>query len=293
MPSDLLKKLVLGTVQLGIPYGINNTHGQPTQDEANEILSAAFKSGIRTLDTADAYGSSTERIGEFHRENPRFRIITKFSAGSETNLSAQIEQSLSLLHVDTLYCYQYHRFSDYKDYPALRGQLLKAKDEGKIQQIGISVYTNDEFLAAADFKEIDVIQFPFNILDNMNLRRSAIGKAKLNGKELHARSVFLQGLFFKRKDELPKHLAPLGQYIESVGEIAEENQTDIMSLALGYVLKNPHIDHVLFGVETSAQLLEIIQQVQSLPDEKNLQEIDSRIHVREAELLNPANWAKL
>ena len=55
-----MSKLVLGTVQFGCNYGINNMQGQVAQEEVNTILIQAFQNGIRTLDTSSAYGNSED-----------------------------------------------------------------------------------------------------------------------------------------------------------------------------------------------------------------------------------------
>ena len=49
-------KLILGTVQFGVNYGINNNAGQVTQTEVNRILEYAAENGIEKLDTSSAYG---------------------------------------------------------------------------------------------------------------------------------------------------------------------------------------------------------------------------------------------
>ena len=54
----------------------------------------------------------------------------------------------------------------------------------------------DEFINACNSGCIDVIQFPFNLLDNLSKRAMQISIAKRKGIELQIRSVFLQGLFF-------------------------------------------------------------------------------------------------
>jgi len=40
-------KLILGTVQLGMPYGIANTSGQPDHATARALVKAALDNGIR------------------------------------------------------------------------------------------------------------------------------------------------------------------------------------------------------------------------------------------------------
>ena len=49
-----MSKIVLGTVQFGTNYGINNTSGQVMPDEVVKILKFAAENGIRTLDTSSA-----------------------------------------------------------------------------------------------------------------------------------------------------------------------------------------------------------------------------------------------
>lgn len=56
-------KLILGTVQFGVNYGINNNAGQVTQTEVNRILEYAAENGIEKLDTSSAYGNSEEALG--------------------------------------------------------------------------------------------------------------------------------------------------------------------------------------------------------------------------------------
>ena len=57
-----IDKLVLGTVQLGMDYGINNSSGKPDQREAVSLLAAAYSKGIKYLDTAEAYGTAQQVI---------------------------------------------------------------------------------------------------------------------------------------------------------------------------------------------------------------------------------------
>ena len=55
--------LSLGTVQLGLNYGIHNDSGKPSLETSFRILNAAMEAGINTLDTAAGYGNSEEVIG--------------------------------------------------------------------------------------------------------------------------------------------------------------------------------------------------------------------------------------
>lgn len=291
--NGLVEKLVLGTVQLGMQYGINNSTGQPSAEAASDILRAAHRAGITTLDTADAYGTAMERIGRFHATSGNtFRIITKFHADETTNVLEKIPQTLTNLGVSSLTCYQFHRFSDVSAFPHIHAQLRELKARRLIERVGVSVYSNAEFRAAAESTLIDVIQFPYNILDNMHQRGSTMRFAKERGKELHTRSVFLQGLLFKPFDEFPPQLMPLLPYLQRLHKLQESSNfayNGIHALALNYVLHNPLIDAVLFGVETVSQLAELLAAVHPNFNEDVMRVLDA-IAVEETDLLNPVNW---
>jgi aryl-alcohol dehydrogenase-like predicted oxidoreductase len=296
------QKLVLGTVQLGMPYGINNTHGQPSNADALAILQTAHAAGIRTLDTADAYGTATAIIGEFHATcSEPFRIITKFHAADNVALAEKARETCSLLRVQRLACYQYHRFSDIQAFAAVQDDLQCLKEQGLVERVGASVYTNEELQAASAMPFVDVIQLPFNLLDNHRLRGEFMREAKEQGKELHVRSVFLQGLLFKPLSEIPKGLQPLVPALERLHSIAKEYNLDMAALALNYVLHHPLVDAVLVGVERVEQLEQLLSSV-LLPSDALFLTLHDATTAIEAitltephvlKLLNPVHWQHL
>ena len=74
-----MNKIILGTVQMGLPYGVNNSLGKVSVNDSISILDKAHDSGVRILDTAKVYGDAHKVIGEFHNCFPekKFNIITK------------------------------------------------------------------------------------------------------------------------------------------------------------------------------------------------------------------------
>ncbi len=257
----MLNKLILGTVQLGVNYGINNAQGKPSLEKSLEILNLAHDNGIRTLDTAEAYGSSIDVIGEFHKQYPnkKFRIISKLTAdisSSTKDLSSHIFQSLKVLNIEQLYGYMFHNYNSFKQNINYYDELLNLKSKGLISHIGISLYTNDEIIDIAEnFSDFDFIQIPFNLLDNDLKRKEAILKAKSRGFSIHTRSTFLQGLFFINPNTLRDNLRPLKPYLNKIEKIKSYYNLTTESLALQYVMQKDYINHVLIGVETSEQLI--------------------------------------
>ncbi|MEO8934457.1 MAG: aldo/keto reductase [Xanthomarina sp.] len=287
-------KLILGTVQLGLNYGINNKSGKPTLEKAFEILHTAFNNGIRTLDTAEAYGSSQEVIGKFQKENPekKFRIITKLAANhsvKSNELIKHIGNSCKILNTDKLYGYMFHNYQSFKENTALYNELLLAKDLGLIEKAGISLYSNNEIENIIEnYNNFDFIQIPFNLFDNESKRKIILEKAKAANIEIHTRSVFLQGLFFKDCKDIPEKLKPLAHYLETLESIKKSSGINTQTLALQYVLQKKYIDYVLIGVESVDQLMsniELANSKESIPHE-----VIDAIQVKEENLLNPSNW---
>jgi aryl-alcohol dehydrogenase-like predicted oxidoreductase len=185
--------------------------------------------------------------------------------------------------------YSYHSFNDFITNKESENILSFLKKNGFVKKIGISIYTNEQFISAIDNDSIDVIQIPFSILDNHNNRGLLINKARERSKEIHCRSVFLQGLIFMNEQNIPVKLRPLLNYITKLQKFSMEENLSLEELALTYVMNYHGIDGILIGVENVNQLVSNMNSVRSDKAEKISEFIDS-IHVSEKDLLNPQNW---
>lgn len=283
------KKIVLGTVQLGIDYGINNKAGKPSKQLAYTILETAWEKGISILDTADAYGDAQTLIGEYHKlNNTVFEVNSKFK-GNAINISSQLERTLNELRIDSLNCYFYHDFNDFVNKPDLIQELIALKEKGKFKQIGLSVYENSELELAISNPHIDFIQLPFNLFDNINERGILLQEAKKQQKIIQVRSIYLQGLFFKEPQALPIKLAPLSPYLDQIHEIAKTYRLTIEELAIAYVMLQKQIDEIIIGVDNPDQLKVNLEMFGKEFDPLLRNEIE-KITVEEKELLYPKNW---
>jgi aryl-alcohol dehydrogenase-like predicted oxidoreductase len=283
-------KLILGTVQFGLAYGINNLKGKPDKETVFEILSYAHQNGIRYLDTAELYGDAHDLIGEFHKTNPskKFQIITKFPHDFEESLDHKISTYLSQLNVERLNAILFHSFDSYLNHREQIGDMVKFKSK-KFKYLGVSVYTNEEMNEVIEDINIDIIQTPFNLFDNLNLKGKLLQKAKAKNKIILTRSAFLQGLFFMKKDNPNAVRIKLEKEWNAINAIAQKSLISIGSIALNYCLVQPNIDGVLIGVDSLDQLKENISfSKQKIP----LQYFDqiNSIIIDNVELLNPTRW---
>jgi uncharacterized protein len=281
------EKIILGTVQLGLPYGINNQEGKPSKEEALKILDFAFDNGITSLDTADGYGEALQVIGRHKALSKRsFRIINKFKV-DETILFDKLNKSLNLLQSSSLFCYMYHHFPDYES-GKVRQDLRELKKKGMTEKIGVSLYNVDQLTQVVYDNDIDVIQIPVNILDLNKEKEELLIKAKESGKEIHARSVYLQGLFLKGIASLTGNLIGMKSYLEMIKRTSSTHNIDLKKAALNFVLQKKYVDHVVLGIDHVSQLKENLAMIDPLFNGHIFDGIE--VDSADAYLLNPANW---
>jgi len=255
----MLEKLGLGTVQFGQPYGISNTHGQVSSPEAAAILAKAVQAGIRLLDTAANYGEAEAVLAKL--DTTGFRIVSK-TIGLKQGLGrvvARARQSAAALRIDTLLV---HAAADLlgPDGDALWSALRQLRDEGVVRKIGISVYVADDPAALAARFRPDVMQLPFSLLDQRLLANGTLARLNALGVEIHARSLFLQGLLFL--DTLPEKLGHAGPHLNTIRARLRDAGATPLAAALGFVLSRPEIAFGLVGVTSATELNEIIGAAQ-------------------------------
>lgn len=203
-----MTKLVLGTVQFGVNYGINNISGQVPLDEVRTILRIAAKNGVKTLDTSSAYGNSEIVLGNALKNTDfQFDIVSKYPK-SDLGVREIFQKSLDNLGVKSLYGYLVHHFEFYQEHPEIFSEMTALKNEGKIHKIGFSLYNVGQLNYLMDNNvKFDILQFPYNIFDRQF--EPFMTDLTNRGVEIHTRSAFLQGLFFKDTNFLPEKLKPL------------------------------------------------------------------------------------
>ena len=281
-------KLALGTVQFGMKYGINNISDIPKDDELNNIFEEANKSEIKFIDTSFVYGNSEERIGMLYNKN--FNIISKFPYSKNQNeLLFYFNNSLKRLNVKKLYGYLAHDPLNLIEQPHLWETLLKLKQDGYISKIGYSLYYPEELDKLLDLKlEPDLIQIPYNIIDrkfNKHLKY-----LKVKQVEIHARSIFMQGIFFKNYSDFPAKVATIIPIIDLIKSIAINNNLSIDSLCLNYINSNKNIDKIVIGVDNLSQLKANINIVKNeFLSNKIISEIDN-LNINDDKFFNPSNW---
>ena len=286
----MTNKLILGTVQFGLNYGINNKSGLPSLEKVFDVLDFA-NNYITCLDTARSYGISEERIGKFHEKNSnrKFGVNTKFPKGIIEKPLEVVKSAIDKLKVSKVDTMMFHSLEDFKLNQEKMELLLKDGKGNYFKKFGISVYTIDELEELKYITEVDVVQVSFNLLDNDAKKGIILSELEALGKEIHVRSCFLQGLFFKSNNDLQENLKCAIKYLDDLNHIAKTNNYSMGELALSYCISKPYIDKVIIGVDSKDQLQQNLKWASLTLNEEVERTIDC-IDIKEEVLLNPSKW---
>ena len=290
MLNNYTNKIVLGTAQFGMKYGIANKTGQIKKSESINILNFAHSKGVDTIDTAKSYGNSEGKIGSYINEYPDddWKIITKVSK-KDVDLINQIDDSINKLNTGP-YAVLAHSVEDYLE-PQFFKELHELKNSREIQKIGVSVYTIDEIKKVLSRKLPDIIQCPLNILDSKLYHKGILDEIKGHGIDVYIRSVFLQGLFYLGKEDIKIHFADVFQTLEQLRYISQNAGITLSELSLLWVSSLEQVDKVVIGVDTVDQLKVHINTLNKEVDHKIFQESLS-INYKNENILNPSLWSK-
>lgn len=293
---------ILGTVQLGMRYGIANQAGQPDAHAAEAIVGECLKGGIDRFDTAQHYGESETVLGAALQAcgaTQRARIITKLSpslADSDAiTLRQSVAESLARLNVPALDTIMLHREEQLALLDGAIGNALTTLvHEGIAARIGISVYTPDMALRALRHPLVDVVQLPASLFDRRFETAGVFQLARETNKEIHIRSVLLQGLLGMEPAALPQSFAELFPFLEQFHCVCETYGVPWAVAALAWARRRYPDAGILFGAESAAQArqnLEIFPEndVSYIPF---MTELDVICPPQREALLNPALWQR-
>ena len=268
--SKKLSAMTIGTVQLGMNYGIANNAGKPDEEKSFSMLRAAFQNGITSLDTARAYGNSEEVIGRFLKtwEGELPFITTKVPNSGDTPGSKlegyvieTVETSLATLGVEKVDAVMLHSTADVYTHGAHIANAMEALlKKGYTDKIGVSVYDGKDIEEMLKYPQYNVTQVPMSIFDQRLIASGKVQKLKEKDFTVFVRSVFLQGLFFLDPDKvtdpiLVEHAVPK---IRILRQIAEAEGMSIAQLAIAFMRDTAGVTSLVLGADTPQQVKENI-----------------------------------
>jgi aryl-alcohol dehydrogenase-like predicted oxidoreductase len=268
------RRLALGTVELGLPYGFRESGGEsmPDSGEAIELIRAAVDAGVTMVDTAPGYGVSEERVGAAlaTTAGSAVTIATKIEnrregdpEGRRSRLLASIERSRRRLRRDRIDLLQIHNATaNDLDDPLLMGLLEDAVASGRVAKLGASVYDLAVAERLASDARFSSIQVAFNLLDQRLLAAAWPGRVET----LLLRSLLLRGALTRRSHSLPESQRALAAAVEQARRWAAEwSPGDLARAALRFAASASSSGWLLLGLSTRAELDQALAVLEEPP----------------------------
>ena len=287
--------IILGSAQFGSDYGINNKFGKVSDWDLKQILKEAENNSLYTIDTAVDYGDSEERLGK-HDLN-KFKIISKLPSTLNINpddipnwINKVANNSLNKLNIKKLEALLLHRPQEIlgdNGNLIIKG-LNDLKENNLVDKIGVSIYNPSEIQPLFKKYKFQIVQTPLNILDRRIIESGWLKKLKSNNIEVHARSVFLQGLLLMELNKLNNDFFKDNKFLLSWFNWLRENNLSSYDISLKFIKSNKLIDKFLIGVDNYSQFQELIRTYLSKGDEIQIPNFKCDDQI----LLNPSRWPK-
>lgn len=301
-------EMALGTVQLGVNYGVVNTSGRPSEDEAVEIVRTAIAHGVTELDTARGYGDSERVLGRAlgGAWRSRVQVVTKLDPLTDTPSDAtasevsravrtSVAESCAKLGTPALETVLLHRWAHREAWGGAAWRtLLELRAEGALRALGASVYEPVEAREALADGDVVHVQLPYNLLDQRWEEHGVDRLARARPEVvIHARSALLQGLLAHGPERWPPipgldATKVRARLIELTSRFGRQS---VAELCFAFVRGQDWITSVVVGCETVEQLtknLDLFRRPRL--SDAACDELRVMIPDVPARLLNPALW---
>ncbi len=287
-----VRKIALGTVQFGVPYGIANKNGQVPASEVEKILEFSLDSGIEVLDTAISYGSSETVLGQIGVG--RWKIISKLPSIPRDPVDIlgwvrmQVEQSLLRLRVARLHGLLLHNPADIfgANGSALISALRALQSSGLVEKVGISAYRPTDIESARAVSSLDIVQAPLNLIDQRLVRSGWLDKLANDGTDIYVRSAFLQGLLLMNPASRPVYFSKWNDLLGRWDNWLRVNKISAIDACLAYCFKFPGIQNVILGVDSVSQMQGILESLNH-----NASKFPDFMFLDDPLLIEPFNWS--
>ena len=284
-------KIILGSANFNQLYGIKKNFIK--KSEIKKLFDHALKNKIKTIDTSPLYDKSEKIIGLLN--NNRFKIISKIPKPPKNikreNIKKWLKQSVMIslknLKIKKFECLLLHNANSLlcKNGDEIYKGIRNMKINGFTSKIGVSIYDFNVLDIILKKFKFNLIQAPFNILDQRLVEKGWLKKLKKRKIEVHARSIFLQGILLLKHNQLPKKLIKLSKKLMVWENWLKKNKFRSLQVCLSFVLNQRQLDGIVVGFNNTNQLNQILKLKQiknnfSLPN----------LNIKDKKLIDPREW---
>lgn len=286
-----INKIILGTANLSSNYGLENKRFKNLKDLKKIFKYLKKRNKKIFIDTAQAYGNSEKILGKiFYKKKIQFitKIILKKNDIYVNHFSKKIIKSIKNLRTNKIYCLLIHNtnfLKNEKNLNKIKKILIKLKKEKLIKKYGISIYDIKELKKIYKKFNPDVIQLPLNVFNHSKEKSLWLKKMFAQKKEVHVRSIFLQGILLKKKYQLPSKFKKFKNHFEKWHNWLIKNDISNLKACLKFIYNEKYISRFIVGVESFNQFKKIVNCKQ---DKKKL--FFQNLASKNKKLIDPRQW---
>lgn len=302
-----VSEIAFGSVEIGMPYGIGveSRKDMLTEEGAIELLHKALDRGINFIDTARMYGNSEQIIGKAFK-NRRNEIVICTKCRHLRNQNGELpekeetakiildsfNESLQALQTDFIDLYMLHQVDkEILENEEIADAFIKLKRDGRIKATGISSYTIEETKKAIELGIWDVVQLPFNLMDQGH--SFLFEQMQQQGIGIVVRSILLKGLLSDRGKNLHPALKNVEEHIEKYDNLLGRINLSLPELAIKFGLSHPEVSTVLVGLDKITYLNQTLKSANGVYlNEEELEEAKG-LSYPDPTFLNLPYWDKM
>ena len=284
----------LGTAKLGdINYGFGSAR---SDRNINDFFEKCRQLDIYNFDTSPRYGESEKILGEYlsSLSNNKIFISTKVdnlvakNNKSEDRIKFSLENSLLNLNIDKINILYLHQnnleiISD----KFILNSLLRLKEQGYVESIGASIYSEEELKFVMDCEIFDYVQIPIHILDTYFYNIIVRSKSKIR---IVARSIFLQGLLMNL--EKGKNIKPYNELcnaMKKLDKILKDYDLELRNVLISYIFSLNKLSSVITGTTSLHNLDQNFSNSRLLLNNEILEKLNN-LSKDKALWTNPRYW---
>ena len=246
--------------------------GACPEEQAIRTVHASLDAGVTFIDTAEAYGTSEAVIGKALRgRRHEVFLATKLSGEhSSKHIAEAIESSLRALGTDYVDLYQIHNPRPERPIGETMADLLKLRDDGKLRYLGVTNFSAQQYIEAAQYGPVGSSQSQYHMLFR-KAEEEVLPTCLENGTGVMVHSSLARGLLtgkywpghrFSANDKRSQyavfetsHFESAYPYVEKLLAWAADHGRDMVQLAIAWTLAHPAVTSSIVGARTPEQAL--------------------------------------
>ncbi|RLD30876.1 MAG: aldo/keto reductase, partial [Bacteroidetes bacterium] len=301
-----VSEIAFGGVEIGLPYGIGikSKADMPSQAESVRLIHTAVDSGINFFDTARMYGLSESIMGKaFKGKRNQVVISTKCrhlrdksgalppSDKLKKIIEKSLQESLTELQTNFIDVYMLHQADpEILENDVIADTFSNLKKKGVIRATGVSTYSVEETKKTIDSGYWDVIQLPFNLMDQS--QQTNFYPATEHGIGIMVRSVLFKGILSDKGRNLHPALKEVEQHIKLYKELSSKSDFDLSTLATKFALSFNQVSSVLIGIDRIEYLEKSLAVADGVYLDKETLMRAKKLQYPDIKFLDLAKWDK-